>query len=53
VCSARLKCDTHPFDSVRAHALQFASMRTIAVTVKLLKKRPRRLLEHGPRNPGV
>ena len=26
-----LECDTHPFNSVRTHALQFASMRTIAV----------------------
>jgi len=41
-----LECDMHPFDSVRAHPLQLASMHTIAVTVK-------HLLEHGPRNPGV
>jgi len=33
-----LECDTHPFDSVRAHA--FACMRTIAVTVKLLINAP-------------
>jgi len=26
-----LKCDMHPFACVRAHPLQFASMRTIAV----------------------
>ena len=26
-----LKCDRNPFAGVRAHALQFASMRTIAV----------------------
>jgi len=26
-----LECDTHPFAGVCAHALQFSSMRTVAV----------------------
>jgi len=26
-----LECDMHPFASMHAHALQFASMRTVAV----------------------